>query len=228
MAQRKRSEDDRAPRRVVDLEDERVVATRERLFDAAERLFAEHGYDAVSVRSINAAAGVNPGAIHFHFGSKQGLVVALLESRLPALGHTWADPDATLVDDDEVDITTMARRAVEPLVELAQRDRRARLYVRLLARAYLSDWDIEWSEPSFQTDVWIGWAAKAVPHLPREEVATRWLLAIQLALLVAGRPLDGDPDAELDVDTDAVVRFIAGGLVAPMDEPRRRRRRSGA
>lgn len=47
--------------------------TRERLIDAAERLFAERGFDGVSLREIVAAADVNLGAVHYHFESKQGL-----------------------------------------------------------------------------------------------------------------------------------------------------------
>ena len=41
--------------------------------DEALRLFAEHGPDAVTVRQIAAAAGVSPGLVIHHFGSKDGL-----------------------------------------------------------------------------------------------------------------------------------------------------------
>jgi AcrR family transcriptional regulator len=41
--------------------------------DEALRLFAEHGPDTVSVRRIAAAAGVSPGLVIHHFGSKDGL-----------------------------------------------------------------------------------------------------------------------------------------------------------
>lgn len=51
--------------------------TRERLMDAAERLFAERGFDGVSLREIVAAADVNLGAVHYHFDSKQGLFEAV-------------------------------------------------------------------------------------------------------------------------------------------------------
>ncbi|MFJ5288450.1 TetR family transcriptional regulator [Streptomyces sp. NPDC088348] len=67
--------------------------TRARLLDEAERLFLERGYELVSVRAVNAAAGMNPAAVHYHFGSKEDLVVALLQSRL---GPLWADRLATL------------------------------------------------------------------------------------------------------------------------------------
>ena len=54
---------------------------RERLLREAARLFGDRGFDAVTTREICAAAGVNPGAIHYHFGDKDGLYAAVL--RLP-------------------------------------------------------------------------------------------------------------------------------------------------
>lgn len=54
---------------------------RERLLCEAVRLFGERGFDAVTTREICAAAGVNPGAIHYHFGDKEGLYAEVL--RLP-------------------------------------------------------------------------------------------------------------------------------------------------
>lgn len=47
--------------------------TRSALRRAARPLFAEHGYEAASVRAITAAAGANLGAITYHFGSKRTL-----------------------------------------------------------------------------------------------------------------------------------------------------------
>jgi AcrR family transcriptional regulator len=49
------------------------AATRQRLLDAARRLFAEHGYDHVTVRMIAAAADANVALINRYFGSKSGL-----------------------------------------------------------------------------------------------------------------------------------------------------------
>ncbi|MFI7007035.1 TetR/AcrR family transcriptional regulator [Streptomyces sp. NPDC050145] len=53
-------------------------ATRQQLIKAAERLFATQGVDAVSVRAVNAAAGQGPASVHYHFGSKENLVAAVL------------------------------------------------------------------------------------------------------------------------------------------------------
>ena len=56
--------------------------TKTRILDTAERLFAQKGFDAVSLRNIIASARVNLAAVHYHFGSKQALVHAVIARRL--------------------------------------------------------------------------------------------------------------------------------------------------
>lgn len=58
---------------------ERKAETRQRLIEAAADLIAAHGVDAVSVDAVAEAAGRTSGAIYAHFGSKQGLLLALLD-----------------------------------------------------------------------------------------------------------------------------------------------------
>ena len=59
-------------------------STKEQLVTTAERLFALHGIDGVSLRQIGGAAGIaNNSAVQYHFGSKGGLVRAILLHRLP-------------------------------------------------------------------------------------------------------------------------------------------------
>ncbi len=50
-----------------------VRGTREKLLDAAERLFLEKGYSGVSIRDITDAAGANVASINYHFGGKEKL-----------------------------------------------------------------------------------------------------------------------------------------------------------
>ena len=60
--------------------------TRQHLLDAAERLFADHGLNNVSLRQVNTAAGQkNSGSVHYHFGSREALLKGLLERRMSVL-----------------------------------------------------------------------------------------------------------------------------------------------
>jgi AcrR family transcriptional regulator len=103
-------------------------STATRLLDAAERIFAEQGIEAASVRAITAAAGANIAAVHYHFGSKQDLLQALLErrvtamhdSRRPLLHAALAAPRVTPRDIATVWVRPLADLALDP-------DRRAYL-----------------------------------------------------------------------------------------------------
>jgi AcrR family transcriptional regulator len=68
------------------------MSTRRALIEAAERLFAEHGYAAVGIRELAAAAGANVSAIQYHFGSKAELYLAAIRNALtqPEIEETWA------------------------------------------------------------------------------------------------------------------------------------------
>lgn len=57
----------------------KLAGVRERLLGAAETCLLRDGYASLSTRSVAEAAGTQLSQIHYHFGSKQGLVLALLE-----------------------------------------------------------------------------------------------------------------------------------------------------
>jgi AcrR family transcriptional regulator len=64
-------------------EDPRSTLTRRGLIESAERLFAEHGIEAVSLRQVALDAGQrNHSVVPYHFGSKDGLVSAIFEWRM--------------------------------------------------------------------------------------------------------------------------------------------------
>jgi AcrR family transcriptional regulator len=58
---------------------EQSELSRERLIEAATRLFAERGYRDASVQAIGEAAGISRGSIFWHFGSKEGLLWAVVQ-----------------------------------------------------------------------------------------------------------------------------------------------------
>jgi AcrR family transcriptional regulator len=54
---------------------------RQRLIDAGERLFAEHGWEGVGIRAIAAAADVSLAALNYHFGDKENLLAEIFAER---------------------------------------------------------------------------------------------------------------------------------------------------
>jgi AcrR family transcriptional regulator len=55
--------------------------TKDKLMDAAERLFARRGFHGTSLRDITRAAGVDLALVNYHFGSKKQLLTSVLERR---------------------------------------------------------------------------------------------------------------------------------------------------
>lgn len=185
----------------MDPDSERVAATRGRLLDAAERLFLKKNPESVSVRMINSAAGLNPGAAHYHFGSKQGLVLALLEDRLTSRLHVFGDV-AELEAAEVVELRDVVALAVDPLLQLASGSPRERLWVRLLADAVRRDPDSTFADAAFSQKRWIALAMRALPHLRPAVVRVRWAYAVSLLLAVVEGP----------VDRASLVDFLVGGV----------------
>jgi len=98
--------------------DDLAVPTERRLLLAAESLFAERGIDAVSLRAIMAAAGANVASVHYHFGSKDALVRALIKER----GGQVSARRNELLDDleraDELNVQMLAEAFVRPVLEM--------------------------------------------------------------------------------------------------------------
>lgn len=55
------------------------MSTKDRIIEAAEILFALNGYNGTSLRDITERAGVNVAAVNYHFGSKENLLIELLD-----------------------------------------------------------------------------------------------------------------------------------------------------
>ncbi|PAW93051.1 hypothetical protein CKK33_05900 [Mucilaginibacter sp. MD40] len=61
---------------------------KDHILDAAEKVFAEHGYDGASTRMISGEAGVNMAMLSYYFGSKEGVFLAIFERRIAAFQAT--------------------------------------------------------------------------------------------------------------------------------------------
>jgi len=70
--------------------EETEAATKAAVFASAERLFALHGFQNVSVRDITAEAGVNLASVNYHFGSKDALLFEIFRRRTSELNRERA------------------------------------------------------------------------------------------------------------------------------------------
>ena len=101
---------------------EEPTTTRERLLEAAGRLFAERGESNVSIRDIAAAAGVRHGGVNYHFRSKSELYLEVLARYGPAGAQVRTGHDPVLAAALETSSAAEARDALFAVVSrLVQR-----------------------------------------------------------------------------------------------------------
>ncbi len=104
--------------------------TKAALISAAGELFTEFGIDSVGIRAIAERAGENPGSIHYHFGGKEGLVLAVLRFAMAGWGESQFE---TCVSGNEPLLETP-----EGQVELIRKV--CRLHLDLVHRSEKPDW----------------------------------------------------------------------------------------
>jgi AcrR family transcriptional regulator len=205
---------------------DRSETTRQKLIDTAELLFADRGFDAVSLREIGVAAGQRfTSSAQYHFGSKEGLIAAIVEARIPAID---ARRHEMLDEIESGGYSDNLRRVVEVLVvppaERAASD--GGRYVRFMARLYLQGQDsaLEQVDPSFNTGTVraIELIERVLPDLPIEICRQRIVLGVIMvvhalasrdALTKHGSAIAADP-AELLVNN--LIDSYVGILTAPV------------
>lgn len=114
---------------------ERGLRTRERLLDAAERLWGERGVENVSLREIRIAAGQrNSSALQFHFGDRDGLLLALTQRHLPQVTAIQEQLYARLVADGrQNDFAALVEVMVRPGAEYLRRGPSERAWTKIAA-----------------------------------------------------------------------------------------------
>ena len=96
----------------------RSNTTRAKLLATAERLFAEHGIDGASLNEISRAAGQrNSNVCQYHFGSKQGLIQAILDKHVPGIAARRNQLLDALETRAAFDLRELARAFVRPVSE---------------------------------------------------------------------------------------------------------------
>lgn len=97
---------------------ERSAATRNKIIQVAVRLFAERGLEGVSLNDINKAAGQrNKNATHYHFGSKEGLLQAILDKHEPPIAKRRDQLLDAYEAEGELSLRKVLRAVMLPMVE---------------------------------------------------------------------------------------------------------------
>ncbi|MGA7296287.1 MAG: TetR/AcrR family transcriptional regulator [Rhodanobacteraceae bacterium] len=112
------------------------LSTKQRILNAAERLFADHGFAAASLRRVTADAGVNLAAVNYHFGSKETLIEEVFRRRLDELNTNRIKSLERIEGQPSTTLEDVLDAFAGPALTLALDTRGGSAFVRVLARAY--------------------------------------------------------------------------------------------
>ena len=109
--------------------------TKERLLNEAEALFAQKGYDAVSIREITTVAHCNLAAVNYHFSSKQNLYLEVFRSRwVPRARRLQEYFRKSLAAQDSPSPTAVAKSLAEAFLVGPLSDEERQRHHQLMAR----------------------------------------------------------------------------------------------
>ncbi len=207
--------------------------TKEKILDSAEELFTERGFGATSMRGITSAADVNLAAVHYHFGSKEALIEAVLARRVAPLNaerlarldiveRSGSVSDERLKRILEAFVGPAIRLSADPVCG----DRVMRLVGHALGQPHgpMRDRFTEMFR-----EVFVRFSAAlhdALPDLPRGDLAWRFLFTVgamahTMALSHDIERMSGGACDPSDVDAviQRLVEFVSAGMRTPAHEP---------
>jgi AcrR family transcriptional regulator len=192
------------------------------LIHAAERLFAQHGVEGVSLRQVNQGAGQkNMSAAHYHFGSKEGLVRAVLAHRMPGIDAHRAELLARAVAPGrESDLRFYLEAYVAPLAEQLKPRPEGNYYLRFLMQYRSLPLDLDTLQRLTPAAFIMGGEiSKLLAYLPPEIVRARQLNArsmIIAALADAEVRADEGELGDVGLLCANLVDTMAAALAAPL------------
>lgn len=206
--------------------------TKDRILDAAEELFADHGFAASSLRAITTTAEVNLAAVNYHFGSKEELLGAVLErrmgpinrERIEILDRLEAEAGSNPVAIEAL-VDAMLRPAFSAIAGLGGHGAR---FVRLMARTHVepnADLRARFLEMFAEViERYTNAFRRALPHLGDHELHWRlhFLVGAMAHTLASAQhegcvQVRGAGAHESGDVLESLVRFATFGLQAPAE-----------
>jgi AcrR family transcriptional regulator len=198
--------------------------SRDAILDAAERLFANSGFDGTSMRSIAEAAGVAQALLHYHFGTKERLFAEMFTRRSEAINAARIERLDSLFARGQPTLEEVLDTLLRPLIELGHDDSRGGSFFSRLVVSVASDRDqrsCELIADNYDPIArrFINALIRVLPGLKGTDAVRGYLFVIGVGMTImapTGRlnRLSGDrcDDANTDAMVDHAVPFAAAGL----------------
>ena len=203
---------------------QRAIQTRNRILDAAERVFAAQGFDGATIRDIAAEARTPVGLVHHHGGGKVDLFAKTVDRRAVELSQLRLGALATRKSKGPLTLTELLRCFYDPFLDLTEKSGEQWMcYARLVAHVSA---DARWRElaahcfdPTAQK--FIDEIALLYPNAPRPAIAAGFVYSVSamLALLTSVWRMGalGDGDAQTE-NRDGLIAFCSAGMAACLAE----------
>ena len=196
--------------------------TKEQILDIAERLFAEKGFAGTTLRGVIREAGVNIAAVHYHFGSKEELFVAVtrrvakqvVPAQIEQLGkfETQGLPPIAGV---------MQAFFAPPLRVIPQMGEAGIIRAQFIGRSYVEPAPLrQLAEREFDESHkrFLGILQRVLSDRTRIEL--EWKLNLAVAILIQtlnqiGKPghlIAGDSPEEVEIAIARLVKFVTEGM----------------
>ncbi len=193
--------------------------TREKILDAAETLFIEHGYAGTSLRAVAQRAKVNLAATHYHFGSKKGLFAAVFHRRAaPVSRARLAALDALEADHQVPTVRMIIKAFLNPLYS-DPNDEVIAVLPNLVGRVYGEPDSL--SKPMLETEFtevarrYQAALARAMTDVSDEELHWRFhfMIGSMIQLLRFNSPMGVSSAPEEFIEgLERLVDFVTAGL----------------
>lgn len=204
--------------------------TKDRILDAAERLFGERGFEGASLRAVTAEAAVNLAAVHYHFGSKEALLRATAARRLEPINAERLrrlDKIEAQAGSGPLSLESILAAFLQPFLQVGQRAPGDLVQLRQIAARIYSE-PMELVRPLVAelfgevAERFVRALCRALPGLRPEEVALRLQFTVGVMIHVISGHLANVADPRMGnlVSDDetllrAMIEFVAAGLRSP-------------
>ena len=201
-----------------------MIDTKQRILDTAERLIADQGYAATSLRNIIGEAGVNLAAVHYHFGSKEDLLDELIlrkagvvnKERLELLDRYEAE-----AGDSPVAVEKVLGAFFEPMIKAGGRSPQfVKLMGRMQSEGLIPTIVAKHFHPTFTR--FLAALRRSLPQLPEAELRSRlqFMIGAMSHAACAERqvPVEAGVAVEIPefrITIRRLMSFLSGGLQAP-------------
>ncbi|MGI6852149.1 TetR family transcriptional regulator [Mesorhizobium sp. 1B3] len=205
------------------------LTPRDRILTASEILFANQGFDAVSIRTITSVAQVNVASLHYHFGSKEGLLEAIFTAKARPIAE--ARMQMLRVCKEEEGRPSLLIQILEaflrPALNSGQDEKYGGIaFARLRARLAVEPQDFSRRVLSAAFDdssrAFVDALTRAVPHIPRRELEWRFhfLLGTMVYSMLDNGRIQSITEGACDPrDGEETLRHLIPFLVAGFNAP---------